>query len=80
MFVSPFFELTPKKVRKIRKMGHVKIPYQKNFRDPKPLIPAARAEKRLQLNRKSDTKVQKMKKYGKVHISITITKGFAVAF
>ena len=43
MFVSPFFELTPKKVRKIRKMGHVKIPYQKNFGGLKTLIPAARA-------------------------------------
>ena len=61
-------------------MGHVKIPYQKNFWGPKPLIPAARAKKRSWLNRKSDKKVQKMKKYGKVHFSIPRTKGFAVAF
>ena len=44
MFVSPFFEQTPKKVRKIRKLGNVKIPYQKNFWGPKTLIPAARAK------------------------------------
>ena len=40
-----FFEQTPKKVRKIRKIGNVKKPYQKNFGGPKHLIPAARAEK-----------------------------------
>ena len=61
-------------------MGHVKIRYQKNFQGPKPLIPAARAKKRSWLNRESDAKVQKMKKYGKVHISIPHSKGFAVAF
>ena len=61
-------------------MGHVKKLYQKKFRGPKPLIPAARAEKRSWLNRKSDTKVQKIKKYGKVHISIPHSKGFTVAF
>ena len=43
MFISPFFESTSKKVRKIRKMSHVKIPYQKNFGGLKTLIPAARA-------------------------------------
>ena len=61
-------------------MGHVKIPCQKNFRGPEPLIPAARAEKRSWLNRKSDTKVQKIKKYGKVYVSVPRTKGFARAF
>ena len=61
-------------------MGDVKKLYQNNFQTPKPLIPAARAKKRSWLNRKSDTKVQKMKKYGKVHISIPHSKGFAVAF
>ena len=61
-------------------MGHVKKLYQKNFQPPKPLIPAARVKKRSWLNRKSDKKVHKMKKYGKVHFSIPRTKGFVVAF
>ena len=52
----------------------------KKFSEPKNFNSSRQSQNGSFLNRWSDTKVQKIKKYGKVHVSIPRTKGFAVAF